>query len=107
LYNITLQTLAPLLNLLNIVGVVKSYALKKFLVKSDRGRQMVDAAQPLGSYGQEYSRNLLIFTISMAYSTIAPLITVFAALFFSFGWLQARYAAIYVSVPNWEAGGRQ
>ncbi|PVU95385.1 hypothetical protein BB561_001842 [Smittium simulii] len=52
-----------------------------------------------------YPQTMLIFTIAMTYSSIAPLIAPFAVLYFSIGFIINKYLIMYVYTPRYESAG--
>ncbi|CAK9213165.1 unnamed protein product [Sphagnum troendelagicum] len=58
------------------------------------------------SYHTNIPNDLLIATIALCYSVIAPLVLVFALLYFAIGWVVNRHQALNVQVPDFESEGR-
>lgn len=57
------------------------------------------------NYGVEYPSYLLIFVISVCYSTIAPVILLFACMFFGVGYMFVKHQVLFVATPRYESGG--
>jgi len=69
-------------------------------------RQTLDAGIPRSiDYARIAAQDLLVFTICIVYSVMAPLVTVFGVMYFSLVILVFRYNLIYNVVPDWEGGG--
>lgn len=77
------------LELSRVVPLAIYHAKKKFLCKTDK--EVEDAWAP-GSFSYEtlVPQDILILMISMAYSVIAPLILLFAILYFAIGYVVLR-----------------
>ncbi|PVU93192.1 hypothetical protein BB559_003394 [Furculomyces boomerangus] len=52
-----------------------------------------------------YPQSMLIFCIAMTYSSLAPLITVFATIYFIIGYISNKYMMLYVYSPPFETAG--
>eukprot|EP00026_Physarum_polycephalum_P003384 Phypoly_transcript_03395.p1 GENE.Phypoly_transcript_03395~~Phypoly_transcript_03395.p1 ORF type:complete len:819 (+),score=48.98 Phypoly_transcript_03395:115-2457(+) len=77
----------------------------KFLSKT--AREYRDAEAPGSfSYAQTYTTHLLVFTVLLVYSTIAPFIMIWGVLYFCLGYISNKYNIIYVYIPIWEGGGK-
>lgn len=57
-------------------------------------------------YATRVPNDMLIITIVLCYSVIAPLIIPFGVVYFALGWLIARNQALKVYVPAYESNGR-
>jgi hypothetical protein len=55
--------------------------------------------------GWEYPGLLMVYLISLAYATIAPLLQVFPVVFFGMSYVMYKYQLLYVYVTPWQAGG--
>ncbi|KAH7283567.1 hypothetical protein KP509_34G013900 [Ceratopteris richardii] len=93
------------LQLCRIVPLITFHLKRKYLCKTDE--EIRDAWAP-GSfnYATCVPADMLILTITICYSVIAPIILAFAIVYFGLGWLLMRNEALNVMVPSWESGGR-
>ncbi|KAL2610803.1 hypothetical protein R1flu_022495 [Riccia fluitans] len=93
------------IELSRLVSLVIFLIKRKFLCKTEK--EVRDAWAP-GSFGYmpNVPNDLLIITITLAYSVIAPLILPFAFAYFGIGWVVQRNQALKVYVPDYESGGR-
>ncbi|KAJ7947405.1 CSC1-like protein ERD4 [Quillaja saponaria] len=93
------------LELSRIVPLIIYHLKRKYLCKTEAEKK--DAWYPgdLG-YGTRVPGDLLIVTIVLCYSVIAPLIIPFGVLYFGLGWLILRNQALKVYVPSYESYGR-
>ena len=57
-------------------------------------------------YGREIGVMMLVFIVGWAYSLVAPLVTVIAAIYFMSSWVVWRWQIIYVYVRCYEGGGQ-
>lgn len=57
------------------------------------------------TYHQSIPNDLLILTLALCYAVIAPMILIFAFLYFLLGWLVQRNQALNIHVPDWESNG--
>ncbi|KAJ3029460.1 hypothetical protein HK097_005786, partial [Rhizophlyctis rosea] len=77
--------------------------------KRSTPRQLSDAYYPsiLTSinYGIAYPVPILVFTLGMTWSTVAPLILPFCAMFFGLAHFIYKYMLLYVNIPRYETGG--
>eukprot|EP00939_MAST-03C_sp_MAST-3C-sp1_P005338 g5338.t1 len=55
--------------------------------------------------GENLARHLLVFSISLVYSSFTPLMLPFSLFYFSFGLILHRHQAYYVYVKPYESGG--
>lgn len=95
-YGLELTRLAPLI----------IYHLKnKYMCKTEEERKEAWAPGAFG-YATRVPNDMLIATICLCYSVIAPLILPFGVLYFGIGWLVARNQALKVYVPEYESNGR-
>jgi len=56
-------------------------------------------------FGPSLSLGLLVWTVTCAYSAIAPLILPFACMFFSVSYIVGKYQLVYVQRPSFETFG--
>lgn len=93
------------LTISRIVPLIIYHLKRKYLCKTERELQEAWAPGPF-SYHTAVPGDLLILTVTLCYSVIAPMILVFAFLYFFIGWLVTRHAALNIQVPEWESNGR-
>ncbi|MCO5607012.1 hypothetical protein L7F22_061203 [Adiantum nelumboides] len=93
------------LELSRIVPLIIFHLKRKYLCKTDE--EIRDAWAP-GSfnYATCVPGDMLILTITVCYSVIAPAILPFAIIYFGLGWLLMRNQALNVVIPRFESGGR-
>lgn len=93
------------LEISRIIPLIIYHIKRKFLCKTER--ELEDAWAPGSfSYHTSVPSDLLVVTLTLSYSVIAPMILVFAFLYFAIGWLVMRNSALNVYVPEWESNGR-
>ena len=92
--------------LLQISKVVKQFIAVKRAKGNERLRRAaLKPGPPSQGIPRTYTSALLVFIITLVFSSIAPLILPFSLLFFVFGWSVVRYMAMYVWEPTYESGG--
>jgi len=74
---------------------------KAFLCQTRAERLKVENPMPF-DYGVLYSRELIIFTIALVYSTMAPVVLPFAVMYFALAYVSAKHNFIYVYKPQWQ-----
>jgi len=57
-------------------------------------------------YATRVPNDMLIITVALCYSVIAPMILPFTILYFAVGWFVLRNQALNVYVPSYESNGR-
>ncbi|WOL07883.1 hypothetical protein Cni_G16632 [Canna indica] len=93
------------LELSRLVPLIIFHIKKKFLCKTEA--EVKEAWAPGAfSYATRVPNDMLIVTIVLCYSVIAPIILPFGAVYFGLGWLIARNQALKVYVPKYESNGR-
>ncbi|XP_057428777.1 CSC1-like protein ERD4 [Lotus japonicus] len=93
------------LELSRIVPLIIYHLKRKFVCKNEAELKAAWAPGDL-SYGTRVPGDMLIVTIVLCYSIIAPLIIPFGVLYFGLGWLILRNQALKVYVPSYESYGR-
>ncbi|XP_074272506.1 CSC1-like protein ERD4 [Silene latifolia] len=93
------------LELSRLVPLIIFHLKKKYLCKTDADVKEAWIPGDLG-YATRVPNDLLILTIVLCYSVIAPLILVFGVFYFGLGWLILRNQALKVYVPSYESYGR-
>lgn len=93
------------LQLSRIVPLIIFHLKRKLLCKTDE--EVRDAWTPSSfNYATCVPADMLILTITVCYSVMAPTILLFAIVYFGLGWLLMRNQALNVMVPSYESGGR-
>ncbi|KAI3455962.1 hypothetical protein Pfo_012625 [Paulownia fortunei] len=93
------------LELSRIVPLIIYHLKKKYLCKTEAELKEAWAPGDLG-YATRVPGDMLIVTIVLCYSVIAPLIIPFGVLYFGLGWLVLRNQVLKVYVPSYESYGR-
>jgi hypothetical protein len=93
------------LELSRLVPLIIYHLKKKYLCKTEAELKAAWTPGDL-SYATRIPSDMLIVTIVLCYSVIAPLIIPFGALYFGLGWLVLRNQALKVYVPAYESYGR-
>ncbi|GAB4840659.1 CSC1-like protein erd4 [Ancistrocladus abbreviatus] len=93
------------LELSRLVPLIIYHLKRKHLCKTEAEIKEAWAPGDLG-YATRSPGDMLIFTIVLCYSVIAPLIIPFGVVYFGLGWLVLRNQALKVYVPSYESYGR-
>ncbi|CAM8887727.1 unnamed protein product [Rhodiola kirilowii] len=93
------------LELSRIVPLIIFHIKRKYLCKTEAELKEAWFPGDFG-YGTRVPGDMLIITIVLCYSVIAPLIIPFGVAYFGIGWLVQRNQAIKVFVPSYESNGR-
>ncbi|PHT89890.1 CSC1-like protein ERD4 [Capsicum annuum] len=93
------------LELSRIVPLIIFHLKKKYLCKTEAEIKEAWAPGDLG-YATRFPSDMLIMTIVLCYSVIAPIIIPFGAVYFGLGWLLLRNQTLKVYVPSFESYGR-
>lgn len=93
------------LELSRIVPLIIFHLKRKYLCKTEA--EVKEAWYPGDlRYGTRFPGDMLIVTIVLCYSVIAPIIIPFGVVYFGLGWLILRNQALKVYVPAYESYGR-
>ncbi|KAE8656193.1 CSC1-like protein ERD4 [Hibiscus syriacus] len=93
------------LELSRIVPLIIYHVKRNYLCKTEA--ELKEAWFPGDiSYATRVPNDMLIVTIVLCYSVIAPVIIPFGVLYFALGWLVLRNQALKVYVPAYESYGR-
>ncbi|KAL9269237.1 CSC1-like protein [Drosera capensis] len=93
------------LELSRIIPLITFHFKKKYLCVTEA--EVIAAWAPGDiDYATTVPGDMLVFTIIICYSVIAPLIIPFGVAYFSIGWLVLRNQALKVYVPSYESYGR-
>ncbi|GAB4829395.1 CSC1-like protein erd4 [Ancistrocladus abbreviatus] len=93
------------LELSRLVPLIIFHLKRKYLCKTEADEKEAWAPGDLG-YATRAPGDMLIFTVVLCYSVIAPLIIPFGVVYFGLGWLVLRNQALKVYVPSYESYGR-
>ncbi|XP_041995543.1 CSC1-like protein ERD4 [Salvia splendens] len=93
------------LELSRIIPLIIYHLKKKYLCKTEDEVKEAWAPGDL-KYGTRFPYDMLILTIVLCYSVIAPIILIFGVLYFGLGWLILRNQVLKVYVPAYETYGR-
>ncbi|XVF87103.1 hypothetical protein PTKIN_Ptkin18bG0093000 [Pterospermum kingtungense] len=93
------------LELSRIVPLIIYHLKRKYLCKTEAELKEAWLPGDLG-YATRVPGDMLIITIVLCYSVIAPVIIPFGVLYFALGWLILRNQALKVYVPSYESYGR-
>ncbi|KAK4589079.1 hypothetical protein RGQ29_019903 [Quercus rubra] len=93
------------LELSRIIPLIIFHLKRKYLCKTEA--EVKEAWHPGDlRYGTRFPGDMLIVTIVLCYSVIAPIIIPFGVVYFGLGWLILRNQALKVYVPAYESYGR-
>lgn len=93
------------LELSRIIPLIIYHLKRKYSCKTEAELKAAWAPADLG-YATRVPGDMLIITISLCYSVIAPIIIPFGVVYFGLGWLILRNQALKVYVPKYESYGR-
>jgi hypothetical protein len=86
------------------ISFISFHWKRKFRVQTEWEKRESWAPEAF-TYHQSIPNDLLILTLALCYAVIAPMILVFAFLYFILGWTVQRNQALNVHVPDWESNG--
>ncbi|XP_058070875.1 CSC1-like protein ERD4 [Magnolia sinica] len=93
------------LELSRLIPLIIYHLKKKYMCKTEAEVKEAWAPGDLG-FATRVPNDMLIVTIVLCYSVIAPLIIPFGVMYFGLGWLILRNQALKVYVPSFESNGR-
>ncbi|KAJ6754128.1 putative MEMBRANE PROTEIN DUF221-RELATED [Salix purpurea] len=93
------------LELSRVVPLIIFHLKKKYLCKTEAELKQAWFPGDLG-YATRIPGDMLVITIALCYSVIAPLIIPFGVVYFGLGWLVLRNQALKVYVPSFESYGK-
>ncbi|KAJ6949670.1 CSC1-like protein ERD4 [Populus alba x Populus x berolinensis] len=93
------------LELSRIVPLIIFHLKKKYLCKTEAELKEAWFPKDFG-YATRIPGDMLVLTIVLCYSVIAPLIIPFGVVYFGLGWLVLRNQALKVYAPSYETYGR-
>ncbi|CDZ98226.1 Uncharacterized conserved protein [Phaffia rhodozyma] len=91
--------------LLNIGTVLSLGFYRAFYTKTPRDFAELNAP-PMLNYGTVYPQAILVFTVTLMYSVISPLVLVFGAIYFGMGYLVYKYKLLFVFYKPYESSGQ-
>ncbi|KAL3833674.1 hypothetical protein ACJIZ3_008410 [Penstemon smallii] len=93
------------LELSRIIPLIIFHIKKKYLCKTEADLKEAWTPGDLG-YATRVPGDLLVFTVVLCYSVIAPLIIPFGVVYFGLGWLVLRNQVLKVYAPSYETYGK-
>lgn len=93
------------LELSRLIPLIIFHLKRKYLCKTEDEVKAAWAPGDLG-YGTRVPNDMLIATVVLCYSVMAPLIIPFGVAYFALGWLIAKNQVLRVYVPSYESNGR-
>ncbi|XP_062187496.1 CSC1-like protein ERD4 [Phragmites australis] len=93
------------LELSRLIPLIIFHLKRKYLCKTEDEVKAAWAPGDLG-YNTRVPNDMLIATVVLCYSVIAPLIIPFGVAYFALGWLIAKNQVLRVYVPSYESNGR-
>ncbi|THU93310.1 DUF221-domain-containing protein [Dendrothele bispora CBS 962.96] len=93
------------LQLLNLGVIVPRFILRALVIRTPRDFAELNAP-PMINYGVVYPQAILIFTITMLYSVVQPLIVIFGAVYFGMAYLVYKYKLLFVFYKPYESQGQ-
>ncbi|KYQ92624.1 hypothetical protein DLAC_06620 [Tieghemostelium lacteum] len=102
---VMIAAVASFLGIGRFIGLLIRNLKLRYLSKTKREiRATMHCGSP--SYGVSSAKNLLILQICLAFSTLAPFIMVFGAIYFAGTYLVSKYNLIWVQTPAYQSGGQ-
>ncbi|KAJ3839680.1 hypothetical protein F5878DRAFT_615586 [Lentinula raphanica] len=92
------------LQLLNL-GVIVPRIVMRIFTKTPRDYAELNAP-PMINYGVVYPQAILMFTITMLYSVVQPLIVIFGAIYFGVAYVVYKYKLLFVFYKPYESQGQ-
>ncbi|CAL5076865.1 unnamed protein product [Urochloa decumbens] len=93
------------LELSRVVPLIIFHLKRKYLCKTEDDVRAAWYPSDLG-YSTRVPNDMLITTVVLCYSVMAPLIIPFGVAYFALGWLIAKNQVLRVYVPSYESNGR-
>ncbi|KAF8732286.1 hypothetical protein HU200_016266 [Digitaria exilis] len=93
------------LELSRVVPLIIFHLKRKYLCKTEDDVRAAWYPGDLG-YSTRVPNDMLIVTVVLCYSVMAPLIIPFGVAYFALGWLIAKNQVLRVYVPSYESNGR-
>ncbi|OWZ67604.1 hypothetical protein AYX14_04653 [Cryptococcus neoformans] len=92
------------LQLLNLGPLFSLAFARAFWTKTPRDYAEANAP-PMLNYGWVYPQALLVFTITLVYSVMSPLILIFGAIYFAMAYLVFKYKLLFIYFKPYESNG--
>lgn len=93
------------LQLLNLGIIVPRSILRLFVTRTPRDFAELNAP-PMINYGVVYPQAILIFTITILYSVVQPLIVIFGSVYFGVAYVVYKYKLLFVFYKPYESQGQ-
>ncbi|KAK0463700.1 uncharacterized protein EV420DRAFT_1638625 [Desarmillaria tabescens] len=93
------------LQLLNLGIIVPRFILRLFVTRTPRDFAELNAP-PMINYGVVYPQAILIFTITILYSVVQPLIVIFGSVYFGVAYVVYKYKLLFVFYKPYESQGQ-
>ncbi|ODN85669.1 membrane protein [Cryptococcus wingfieldii CBS 7118] len=101
---VMLQALGLMPLQLLTLGPLLSLGFARLFTKTPRDYAEANAPPQL-NYGWIYPQALLIFTITLVYSVMSPLILIFGAIYFGIAYLVFKYKLLFIYFKPYESNG--
>ncbi|KAK7062602.1 hypothetical protein VNI00_000090 [Paramarasmius palmivorus] len=93
------------LQLLNLGVLIPQSLLRMFYTRTPRDYAELNAP-PMINYGVVYPQAILMFTITILYSVVQPLILIFGAIYFGMAYVVYKYKLLFVFYKPYESQGQ-
>ncbi|KAL0071018.1 hypothetical protein AAF712_001576 [Marasmius tenuissimus] len=93
------------LQLLNLGVIIPQVVMRMFMTRTPRDYAELNAP-PMINYGVVYPQAILMFTITILYSVVQPLILIFGALYFGMAYMVYKYKLLFVFYKPYESQGQ-
>lgn len=92
---------------LMLSGIIRVILRKIFLMlaKTERQKRKARTGGALFQYFREYGSGMLMLFLSLAFSSMAPLVPLCGMVYFGLGYIVFRYIILYTSYNEWDGGG--
>ncbi|KAF9070665.1 hypothetical protein BDP27DRAFT_1391889 [Rhodocollybia butyracea] len=93
------------LQLLNLGVIIPRVMMRMFVTRTPRDFAELNAP-PMINYGVVYPQAILMFTITILYSVVQPLIVIFGAIYFGVAYVVYKYKLLFVFYKPYESQGQ-
>ncbi|KAF9261079.1 DUF221-domain-containing protein [Marasmius fiardii PR-910] len=93
------------LQLLNLGVLIPQFVMRMFFTRTPRDYAELNAP-PMINYGVVYPQAILMFTITILYSVVQPLILIFGAIYFGMAYVVYKYKLLFVFYKPYESQGQ-
>ncbi|KAG7095118.1 hypothetical protein E1B28_005902 [Marasmius oreades] len=93
------------LQLLNLGVLIPQFLMRMFFTRTPRDYAELNAP-PMINYGVVYPQAILMFTITILYSVVQPLILIFGAIYFGMAYVVYKYKLLFVFYKPYESQGQ-